>query len=163
MVTTLNPTDRYVAPETAKHYWVVSITDYTAPLYAELDAGIDLTSEVSTAEGFEVAADNVAVPDGGTLFTGQIPGRINPGDASIAFYASRDTDDVRTVIERKDSGFVVVFHGGNIAGQLMDIFPVRVRSVSKPIDYPASNATMVTVQFSITREPAENVTIPAAP
>jgi hypothetical protein len=162
MVTTLNTTDRYVAPETAKHYWVVSMTDYTAPLFAELDAGVDITSEVSTAEGFEVAADNVAVPDGGTLYTAQIPGRINPGDASIAFYASRDTDDVRTVIERGDAAYVVVFHGGNIPGQLMDVFPVRVRSVSKPIDYTGSNATMVTIQFSITRVPAENVTIPAA-
>jgi hypothetical protein len=162
VATPLGATDRYVAPETTKTYLVDTLANYTSPLRAELDAGIDLTAEIATATGWELTADNVAVPDGGSLFTSQVPGRINPGDAAIAFYASRDTADVRDVIERGDEKYVIHLHGGDVEGQKMDIWPVRVRSVSAPIDYAASSAAMINILFAITGVPAENVAIPAA-
>jgi hypothetical protein len=43
----------------------------------------------------------------------------------------------------------------------MTVWPVRVRSVSAPVDYAASNASMIVVQFTVTSAPAENVAIPA--
>jgi hypothetical protein len=46
-----------------------------------------------------------------------------------------------------------------VAGGFMDVFPVRVRSLTKSTD-PDAPAT-VTVNFTITSEPAENVVIPA--
>lgn len=159
--TPLTVTDRYVAPETTVTYWVDTMANYLSPTRAELNAGTDLTAEVATATGWELAADNVAVPDGGSLFTSQVPGRINPGDAAIAFYASRDTIDVRDLIARGDTGFVVHMHGGDVAGQKMDVWKVRVRSVSAPIDYAASAAAMINILFAITAVPAENVAIPA--
>jgi len=159
--TPLTVTDRYVAPETTVTYWVDTMSDYTSPTRSELNAGTDLTAEIVAATGWELAADNVATPDGGSLFTSQIPGRINPGDATISFYASRDTVDVRDLIARGDTGYVVHLHGGDVSGQKMDVWKVRVRSVSAPIDYAASNAAMITILFSITAVPAENVAIPA--
>lgn len=161
VATPLAVTDRYVAPETTRTYLVDSIASIDAPTRLELDAGTDLTAEIATATGWATAAANVAVPDGGTLFTSNIPGRITPEDASIAFYASKDTNDIRDVIARGDETHIVILHGGDVAGQKMDVWPVRVRSVSKPIDYAASGAAMVNVQFSNTREPAEDVAIPA--
>lgn len=161
VATPLGVTDRYVAPETTKTYWLDTAANYLLPTREELDAGIDLTAEVSTATGWELAADNVAVPDGGTLFTAQVPGRINPGDAAISMYASRDTNDVRDLIARGDEGIVVQLHGGDVPGQKMDVWPVRVRSVSAPIDYAASAAAMINYLFAIRRPPAENVIIPA--
>lgn len=162
VATPLAVTDRYVAPETTKTYLVDSIASISAPTRVELDAGTDLTAEIATATGWATAAANVAVPDGGTLFTAQIPGRVTPEDATIAFYASLDTQDVRTVIARGDTTHIVLLYGGDVEGQHMDVWPVKVRSVSKPIDYAASGAMMVNIQFSPTAEPAEDVLIPAA-
>lgn len=161
VATPLGATDRYVAPETTKTYLVDSIASLSAPTRQELDAGTDLTAEIATATGWATAAANVPVPDGGSLFTSNIPGRVNPEDATIAFYASADTNDIRDVLARGDETHIVFLHGGDVAGQKMDVWPVRVRSVSKPIDYAASGAAMVNVQFSNTREPAEDVEIPA--
>lgn len=161
VATPLAVTDRYVAPETTKTYLVDSIANIESPTRAELDAGTDLTAEIATATGWATAAANVPVPDGGTLFTSNIPGRVTPEDATIAFYASSDTNDIRSVLARGDNTHIVILHGGDVAGQLMDVWPVRVRSVSKPIDYAASGAAMVNVGFSNTREPAEDVLIPA--
>jgi hypothetical protein len=161
VATPLSVTDRYVAPETTKTYLVASISNIESPSRAELDAGIDATGEIATATGWELAAENVAVPDGGTLFTGQVPGRTNPGDAAIAFYASRDTNDIRDVLADGDTTHVVHLHGGDVAGQKMDVWPVRVRSVSPTIDYGGTTGAMVNYLFSPTRKPARDVEIPA--
>lgn len=161
VATPLGTTDRYVAPETTKTYLVDSIANIQSPTRPELDAGTDATAEIATATGWATAAANVAVPDGGTLFTSNIPGRVTPEDATIAFYASSDTNDIRDVLARGDQTHIVILHGGDVAGQKMDVWPVRVRSVSKPIDYAGSGASMINIQFSNISEPAEDVLIPA--
>ena len=157
-------TDRYVAPETSRTYYASEggVANINAVTRVELNAMVDLTAQTQDASGWDVSAENVDVPDGGNIFTGQIPGRVKPGDASVVCYASRDTDDIRTVIERGDKGFILHLHGGDIEGTRMDVYPVRVRTVSKPVDYSGSNAAMITVQFSITSLPGENVLVPAA-
>lgn len=159
--TPLTTSERYVAPEITKVYWVDTIANKNAPTRLELDAGTDLTGEVSEATGFELSAENVATPDGGSLFTSQVQGRINPPDTSVVCYASSDTVDVRDLLSRGDAGFIVILHGGDVATQKMTVWPVRVRSVSAPVDYAASNASMIVVQFTVTSAPAENVAIPA--
>jgi len=159
--TPLTASTRYIAPEITKIYWVDTIASKASPTRVELDAGTDVTGEVSDAAGWELAADNVATPDGGSKFVSQVSGRINPPDTSLACYASEDTIDIRDLLARGDTGFIVILHGGDVAGQKMTVWPVRVRSVSAPVDFPASNASMVNVQFSVTSAPAENVAIPA--
>jgi hypothetical protein len=157
----LTASTRFIAPETTKIYWVDTIANKNSPTRAELNAGTDVTGEVSDAAGWELAADNVATPDGGSKFTSQVSGRINPPDTSLACYASSDTLDIRDLLARDDAGFIVILHGGDITAQKMTVWPVRVRSVSAPVDFPASAASMINVQFSITSVPAENVAIPA--
>lgn len=159
--TPLTTSTRYIAPETTKIYWVDSIANKNSPTRVELNAGTDLTGEVSDATGWELAADNVATPDGGNKFTSQIDGRISPPDTAIVCYASSNTIDIRDLLSRGDAGFIVILHGGDVAARKMTVWPVRVRSVSAPVDFPASNASMINVQFSITSVPAENVAIPA--
>lgn len=160
----LDPTIRFIHPGTAKTYWAgaAGIAALTLiPTRIEMNAMTDVTGQVSEATGWEQAAENVAVPDGGARFTSQVAGRINPSDAAIMFYQSKDTDDVRTLLHQDDTGYVLHLLGGDVASQKMDVWPVRVRAVSKPIDYGGSNAGLISVQFSITGTPAVDVTIPA--
>jgi len=156
----LTATQRYIAPGTTKYYYATSCADITAPLRAEMEAGTDLTKEVAAADGWSVAADRVATPDLGSKFTGRIGGRVNPGDASINFHASKTTADVRTLLHRDDTGYVFVLHGGDVPGQTMDVYKVDVSSVSKPTNVDGGENARVMVSFSI-NDVAENVTIPA--
>ena len=160
MTTPLTATERYISPEVTKVYWVESIADITSPARAELDAGTDLTNEIASMTGWEVAADRVAVPDLGTRFTGRISGRVNPGDAQITFYASQDTQDVRDVLARGDKGFIYIADGGDVPTQKARVFAVEVSAVTPTVDVAGTEAARVVVDFSITAV-AEQVEIPA--
>jgi len=160
MTTPLTATERYISPEVTKVYWVETIADITSPQRAELDAGTDLTNEIASMTGWEVAADRVAVPDLGTRFTGRISGRVNPGDAQITFYASQDTADVRDVLARGDKGFVYIADGGDVPTQKARVFAVEVSAVTPTVDVAGTEAARIMVDFSITAV-AEQVEIPA--
>ncbi|MFI2663737.1 hypothetical protein [Micromonospora carbonacea] len=159
--TALPATDRYISPEVTVYYWVPLIADINTPTRAELDddESWDLSAEVAAATGWEVAADRVAVPDLGTRKTGRISGRVNPGDAQITFYASQDTDDVRSVIKRGDRGNIYIAYGGDIAGQHARVFAVEVSAVTPTVDVAGSEAARVVIDFSIT-DWAEDVVVP---
>jgi hypothetical protein len=158
VATAINPTVRYIPPGKRRYYWVTTITTYTSPLRSELDAGKDLTAEIADVTGFDVTSDMVETPDLGTTYTSKVPGRTNSSDSSITFYADSTSNDVRTLLPRNTSGFVVIFGEGDVTGQKMDVFPARV--ASEYVDQGTADPGRVVVNFSITRLPAQNVTIP---
>jgi hypothetical protein len=108
--------------------------------------------------GFTVSSDTQDVPDMSGRFTAKIPGRITADDSSIRFYASSNSNDVRTVLPRDTAGYVLTLWEGDVVGQKMDVWPSKVTasSVQTGIDDPAS----IEIGFTITRVPAQNVTIP---
>ncbi|MFF3857522.1 hypothetical protein, partial [Micromonospora sp. NPDC002575] len=69
-------------------------------------------------------------------------------------------DDVRTLLTREATGFIVWMDEGDVPGQTMDVYPVTVTSQAKVRELDA--AAQIMAQFAMTSEPAENVTIPAA-
>lgn len=156
--TPLRPATRYYPPGTRQVYWVVDIASVTAPTRAELDAGIDLTGEIAAMSGFSVSSATISVPDLATRFAPDIPGQITAASSSITFYASEDSDDIRSVLPRDQAGFVVVLWEGDQAGRSMDVYPATVTSVPK--DVTETNAGQMSVDFAITSVPAENVEIP---
>ena len=156
----LNPTAllRYIAPGTRKYYWVTTIATQASPSRGELNAGLDLSDEVADVSGFTVTSDQVEVPDLATRFTGKIPGRIHADDSSMTFYAASTSNDVRTVLPRDTAGFMVILPEGDVTGQKMDVFPAKV--TSSYVDQSVADPGRVVVNFSITKIPSQNVTIP---
>jgi len=155
-------TQKYINPETTKIYWVPSIADILAPTRLELDAGTDLVLENAASEGWNVTSNQVPVPNMGRKFTGSIPGRITAEDSSLDMYASIDGIDARALMSRDEEGNIVWLDGGDVAGRLMDVFPVQVSSVTKSNrSVEGEEAQMLKFSYSITEEPAENVLIPA--
>jgi hypothetical protein len=156
--TPLNVTNRYVSEGTRKIYWVTTVANYLSPTRPEINAGIDLTNEIAEMTGFTVSSDTQDVPDMSGRFTAKIPGRITADDSSIRFYASSNSNDVRTVLPRDTAGYVLTLWEGDVVGQKMDVWPSKVTasSVQTGIDDPAS----IEIGFTITRVPAQNVTIP---
>lgn len=157
--TPMAATTRYFRPGTTVILWVDTIADKNAPTRVEIDAGTDLSAEVFQINGFQVSSAALPTPDFGSRFSSSIGGEITAPDSSLVTYADVTSVDIRTVISRDDNGFIVIMDEGDVATQLMDVYPVRVGSVGKlrPREDPARHQS----DFFVTSEPAENVAIPA--
>jgi hypothetical protein len=152
---------RYFDAGTTKVYYLPSVaaTNLT-PTRAEMNAGTDLSPEVQDLNGWSVMSGLIDTPDLATTFTGNIPGRTSSPESSITFYASSNGVDVRALLPRGTSGYIMWCDGGDVGGNKGDVFPVRVRAIPKKRSV-GEDATTIEVQFAITRQPAENITIPA--
>lgn len=165
--TPLPTSERFFHPEVSRVYFLPDIAAADLkPTRAEIDAGHDLTKEIAGVAGWQKTTAMIATPDWGTRFTGSIPGRTTAADSSITFYADRKGQDVRTVLSKDMTGFIVFCDGGDnstspaVTGMLCDVFPVRVASLGKVRGQEA--ALQQTVGFAITSEPADDLTLPAA-
>lgn len=162
--TPLSTVTRYFPVGLRQYYFVASIADKTAPTRDELDAGTDLTTEVTTVTGFSTATALVDAPDLKTRFTSQVSGMITADASSMNIYLDEDSVDVRTVLPRDTVGFIVQFPEGDDEGvsgtKTMDVFPVTVSSATK--ETTTTDVGQVMISFAITSEPAENVLVPSS-
>ncbi|AVV46465.1 hypothetical protein PYK79_41615 [Streptomyces sp. ID05-04B] len=158
--TPINASIRYYRRGTTKVLWVPTIANKSAPSRVELNAGTALEGETGAMAGWQTTSATVPTPALGARFTPVVGGEITAADSSLTFWASKDGDDVRTLLNREDSGYIVWMDEGDIEAQTMDIFPVTVTSQAKVREL--DQAAQIMAQFAITSEPAENVAIPAA-
>lgn len=157
--TPLAATIRFFAPEVTKIVFCATVANKNSPTRAEINAGKELSGQVSAVNGFTVSSGLIDAPDYGNRFTSRNPGRTEVADSSLTFYQSQDTNDVRRVLPRNTTGFILMMWGGDVPTQMMDVFPVTVTSAGKSI--PDNADADIMVQFAITSVPAEDVTIPA--
>ncbi|MEV6791245.1 hypothetical protein AB0M87_04420 [Streptomyces sp. NPDC051320] len=150
---------RYYRRGVSKVQWVPTIGDKSAPTRAELDAGTELSPETGAVNGWQITSNTQDAPALGTTFNAKVFSTTEVGDSSLTIYVSKTGTDVRTLLIRGTTGFIVWMDEGDVAGSLMDVFPVQVMSQAKTRDIDALG--QVEVQFSIPSEPAENVVIPA--
>lgn len=151
---------RYIHPGVTRVVFATTVSNINSPTRGEINAGTDLSNEVAEASGWEVSSANKDAPDLGRVFTGKVIGRTSAGDPMLGMYASVTGADVRALLPRGTSGFVLLMWGGDVAGNKMDVYPVRVSGNPKPLgtdDEPAR----VGVQFAVTSQPAENISVPA--
>jgi hypothetical protein len=156
--TPLTPTTRYFPPGVRKVYWVPAISNYNAPTRGELNAGTDLSAEIETMTGWSLQGSTVDVPDMGSRFTSQVPGRLTSAQNDITAYMSQNSNDVRSLLPRDTNGYVVCLWEGDVTGQKMDVFPVRV--VTQANDTVVDDPGKTTISFAITKLPAIYITIP---
>jgi hypothetical protein len=157
--TPLAATDRFFAPTITKIVFCAAVANKLSPTRTEINAGKEVSGECSAVNGFTVSGNQIDAPDYGTEFTSKTPGRTEAADSSLVFYQSRNTNDVRNVLPRGTTGFVLMMWGGDVPTQKMDVFPVTVTSAGKSI--PDNADADITVMFAITSKPAEDVVIPA--
>lgn len=162
MATPLNRTDRYIAPGVTKTYMLPVVATLGLVTRVEINqAGSwDLTGEIAAATGWEIKSNRVPTPDMGTPFTGRADGRTEPGDAQITFYASRDTNDVRQILQRGDRHVIYIADGGDVPGQLARAFRVSISAVTPTYDVGGTEATRIMVDYSISQV-EERLIIPA--
>lgn len=151
---------RYYARGLTKIYYCLTVTNILSPTRGEMNAGTNLSPEVAEVNGWNITGGEIETPDLASEFTSKIPGSTSVDESSINLYADDNGADARTILPRGTVGYILMLYGGDIAGSKMDVFPIRVRSVGKPVTLGDDPST-VNIQFSITAKPAENVTVPA--
>lgn len=161
MSTPINASVRYYRRGVTKVLWVPTIANKNSPTRAELNAGTALEAETGAMSGWQTTSGTVPTPALGSRFTPVVGGEITASDSSLTFWASKDADDVRTLLVREARGFIVWMDEGDVPTQTMDVYPVQITSQAKVREL--DQAAQIMAQFAITSEPAENVTIPATP
>lgn len=156
--TPITASDRYYRQGVSKCIWAPSVANIAAPTRAEINAGTDLSDEISAVNGWEVTGNTEDAPALGSVFVAKVSSTTTAGDSSLTFYQDATSVDVRSVLSRGSTGYVIWMWEGDVADYLADVFPVKVTSVSKQTD--VSSVAQLMANFAITREPAENVTIP---
>lgn len=154
----ITPTTRFFAVGVTRVVYCASVSVKTAPTRAEINAGTDLSNEINATNGFSVGSNLIDAPDIGTTFTSKVIGRTESPDSSLTMYQSLTTADIRSVLPRGTTGFILIMWGGDVAGRKMDVYPVTVASVPKNLD--DNKASDLQINFAITSQPAEDVSIP---
>jgi hypothetical protein len=150
---------RYARFGVTRVVYAPAIANIASPTRAEINAGTDLSNEVSEINGFAVNSAFIDAPDLGTSFVAKIAGRTSSDDSSVTMYASVNSVDVRSLLPRGTAGYLIWFDEGDVAGRKCDVYPITVGSIGK--DRSLEEASRMSVNVAITRTPAENVTIPA--
>lgn len=159
--TAITPVSRYWPVGTTKWVWVPSIANYlVAVTRLEIDSGTDLSGEIADLDGWTVSSNQIDTPDVNSRFRSKIPGAIEAEDSSLTLYADPSGSDVRTLLPRDATGYILRMDGGDVAGRKMSVFPVKVASQNKLMGTD-EEAARIEVAFTITRIPAEDLTIPA--
>lgn len=157
--TPISTSDRYYRQGVSRCVWAPTLANYQSPARAEINAGTDLSDEVSTTSGWDVTGNTEDAPALGSPFIGKVSSTTTAGDSSLTFYQDSMSHDVRTLLARGSVGYIIWMWEGDVAGYLCDVFPVKVTGVPKQAD--VTSVAQLMVNFAVTREPAEDVPIPA--
>lgn len=160
--TALAATVPYTKFSTTKYLWVPTIATQATPSLAEISAGKDLTLQITAVSGFDTTTASLDIQRAGTTFTGNLPGRKTANASSLTFLLSTagPAVDVRSVITESALGYIVICNEGLTVGAAMDIWPVRVGSVSTTQDIEA--VAMCVIQFYVYQDASKAVTVPSA-
>lgn len=157
----IDQTEKFVHAGITTIYFTPTIADVQAPTRAELDAGTDLTREITAASGWQVSSARVTYNPLHTKFTPSIEGRISVEDSSLTLPQDLTGTDVRAILPRGTRGYIVIMHGGDVVDSPMDVWPVAVSSLGKNVSTEGTEIASIVVSFAIVDEPAEDVAIPA--
>lgn len=159
VATPIGASARYI-PEGVTHFnWLPACANYLSPTRAEINAGTDLSPEIASTGNWGIISGTIDTPDLATLFTAQIGGKVTIDGPTIDMYADSTSTDVRTLLPRGTTGFILKLPEGDVAGRKCDVFPVKVVAQAKPTNL--TNPSLIQLQFACTKIPAENVVVPA--
>ena len=122
---------RYARFGVTRVVYALTISNYLSPTRAEINAGTDLSNEVAEIAGFQVNSNFIDTPDLASSFTPKIAGRTASDDSSITMYASVNSVDVRGILPRGTTGYLMWFDEGDVAGRKFDVYPITVGSIAK--------------------------------
>jgi hypothetical protein len=158
MATPLVESTVYSYKATARVFWSTDITDIENVTRTELDDATDLSCELGDILGWEIQADKIDAASWG-VFAAQRIGKVVVPQSQLLLRADLDGVDIRTVLSRGVSGWVLILPTGDVEARPMNVLPVTVNFMSQSVRM--RGVAYVLADFAVTSRPAENVAIPA--
>lgn len=132
------------------------------PTRTELTAATKLTPSIAAVDGFSVENQEIDTPTMESTFDAKIPGSDQASDSTITFYEDDTTNTIETTLAKGTEGYVIILRKGDVpANTSMDVYPVRVASIS-PAYTVDNEAAKFMVKFSITDLPVIGAAVPAS-
>lgn len=162
---------RFMRKGITKFSFVTTIAVPAIPTAAEINAGLNLTPQISTIAGLSWSNNPIQVPDMANTFVAQIGGEDTTEDTNMEFYALKRTATLTDLIfaglVKGAVGYIVVAPQGIASGagtfavaDKVDIWTVTITSKAKI--YTADNeAAKYRVNFALTAVPTEDFAIAA--
>jgi hypothetical protein len=151
----------YIPAGTSRFTFVPTIASPGAPTSAELAAGTDYTSAITSRTGFTSSSADVDNSTYGSRTNTNIPGAITIAQSTWVLKADKLGADARAALTQDLNGFVVDYPGGIVTGGKCNVWPVRVSSSDADTVGRDALAT-ISVMFSTTGVPSKNIAIPTA-
>lgn len=132
--------------EVQKFYEVPTIANPASPTRSEMNAGTDLSPEVTEWSGFGQTGsttDSQALV-GPAL---KLPGPPTLDDSSITARRSKTGTDIRDVLPYGYEGFIISLPDGDVAARSMDVFKVQVNG--NPNSTSITDAATKTINFAV--------------
>lgn len=143
--------------------WVASIADVQAPTDVEIATGIslqpnyDLTDIIGWEVDTEILKDGIWGP-----FQEQRMGEQSVSDARMVFAADRAGNDIRVLLQRGETGYIVILPSGDYLDHPtapVNVYPVRVAQLTQQQRLRTGGGSLIQVTFAITARVGENVTV----
>lgn len=146
--TPIDLVSRFIRTETSKFVLCDRIASTSgAATRAEIDAGVDITDDLATVEGFQESTNFLDTPDFGSLTTTSIVGRSPSISGTFTMYGDATGGDIREQVTRLDEKTLIVMDNGDTPTDPMDVFNIVVGAVAPT--YDGDNPMMVAVSASV--------------
>jgi hypothetical protein len=157
---TIPVSTRFFQPGIVKVYYLADIaaTNLT-PTRLEITGGTNLTPELDDWTGWSYSTTFIETKDAASRIRPKLAGAVSLDDSSMTFNGSVDGEDVRTVLTRGDTGFIVICDGGDVTAYPAEVFPVEVGSIV-PVRSLDSASFKVRIDFGVTNIP-QTIVLPA--
>jgi hypothetical protein len=154
---------KYMRRGTSKFYFVPTIAaESMIPTRTELNAGTEFSEYIAAMDGWTVTNQEIETPNMADTYDSTIPGSDKADSSSFTFYEDEETATLEQTFAKGTTGYVVILRKGDVpANNSMDVFPIRVASLSP--QYTADNeAAKFMATCSITSRPLQGAAVPAA-
>jgi len=130
------------------------------PTRVEMNAGTNLTGEVNDLSGWVIESEVFDTQPMGSAFKTEGVGSLSASNCSLTLYTSKNGIDVRSLLPRGATGFIMFCDGGDSLANKAEVFPVKVAATGV-LRTTGGDASKVRVVFAVTAAPAQGVPIPA--
>lgn len=150
----------YIRKGVSDFKFVATIASAAAPTVAELNAGVDLTEQISDISGMEFENQPVPKPNLASTFTSTVPGEDSASEPVLTFYDDDTTHTIRTALAKGTTGYLVQMPYGQTATKRCEVWPVKVAGVND-LWTVANELAMFKVKFGVTDPPTQNAVVTA--
>lgn len=153
---------RYFRRSDGQTFWafVPAVANMAAPTAAEINAGINLTSQISEISGFTFVNEPISTPDLSTAFVSSIPGEDVAEDCQLILYDDDASTANWTALAKGTTGYMVVSPYEKTAASKCRVWKVTSTGPNDQYTLDAE-AAKIMVGFSVDIRPNLDSVFPA--